>query len=129
MYEENNETINHLLDECRVTDSLWEKGSAIFSKNHTHRGRPNITIANWPINSFKNKIVNRLWELLPGFTIWEIWKTQNKQTFENKAKKQEEIWNSIEAHLKETISLQLWMQEEYLAKENERIILHDLGIN
>ena len=72
--------------------------------------------------------MNRLWELLPSFTLWEIWKTRNKQSFEKKARKQEEIWNSIEAHLKETISLQLWMQEEYSTEANERIILYDLGI-
>ena len=65
---------------------------------------------------------------MPGFTIWEIWKTRNKQTFENKASKQEEIWLSIEAQLKETISLQVWTQEEYLAEGNERIFLYDLGI-
>ena len=30
--------------------------------------------------------------------------------------------------MKETISLQVWTQEEYLAEGNERIILYDLGI-
>ena len=69
-----------------------------------------------------------MWELLPGFTLWEIWKTRNRQTFENKSRKQGEIWNSIEAHLKETITLHQWMQEEFIAEENEQIILYDLGI-
>ena len=41
---------------------------------------------------------------------------------------QEEIWNSIESQLKETISLQQWTQEEYYAEANERIILYDLGV-
>ena len=45
MCEENNETINHLLDECKVEDSIWEKGAAIFRRNHRHRGRLDITIA------------------------------------------------------------------------------------
>ena len=119
MCEENNETINDLLDECKVVDSIWEKRAVILRRNHRHRGRPNIIIVDWPMNSFKNKIVNCLWELLPGFTLWEIWKTQNRQTFENKSRKQREIWNSIEVHLKETISLQQWTWEEFSAEANE----------
>ena len=80
------------------------------------------------MNCFKNKIVNLLWELLPGFTLWEIWKTRNRQTFENKSRKQGEIRSSIEAHLKETITLHQWTQEEFIVEANERIILYDLGI-
>ena len=87
-----------------------------------------MTIEDWPMNAFKNKIVKRLWELLPYFTLWEIWKTRNRQTFENKVRKQGEIWTSIESHLKKTISLQQWTQEEYSAEANERIILYDIGI-
>ena len=128
MCEENNESINHLLDECRVADSLWEKGASIFRKNHRHRGWSDITIADWTINSLKTKLWTAFGNSCPSFTLWEIWKTQNKQTFENKARKQEDIWNSIEAHLKETISLQQWRQQEYSAEANERIILCDLGI-
>ena len=78
MCEENNETINHLLDECKVAESIWEKGVAIFRRNHRHKGRPNFTIAEWPMNYFKSKIVNFLWEFLPSFTLWEIWKTHNR---------------------------------------------------
>ena len=94
-----------MLDECRFANSLSERGKTIFRRDHRHIGRPDLTIAEWPSNSFKNKIVNRLWEIFPGFTIWEIWKTRNKQIFENKARKPEEMWNSIEIHMKETITL------------------------
>ena len=69
MCEENNESINHLLDEFLVADAIWEKGATIFKKNHRHRGSLDITIAEWLKKAFKNKIVNMLWELLPGFTI------------------------------------------------------------
>ena len=31
-----------------------------FKKNHRHKGRSEITIAEWPKKVFKNKIVNRL---------------------------------------------------------------------
>ena len=80
------------------------------------------------MKEFKNKIVNRLWELLSGFTIWELWKTYNSRIFENKTKKIWEIWNLIEAHLKETITLIHWTHEEFTAEENEIIILYEMGI-
>ena len=118
MCEEKNESINHLLDDCKIANFMWEKATLIFRRDHRHRVCLDITIAEWPLNSFKNKIVNRLWEFLPGLTLWEIWKTRNKQTFENKARKLEEIWNSIETHMKETITLQSWMQEEFTAESN-----------
>ena len=127
MCKENNESINHLLDECKIANSVWEKGTSIFKRDHRHKGLPDITITEWPLNSFKNKIVNHLWELFPSFTMWEIWKTRNKQTFENKARKLEEIWNSIETHMKETITLQSWMQEEFAVESNERSILQAFG--
>ena len=88
MCKGNNESINHLLDECPVVDSIWEKGATIFKKNHQHKGRLDITLEKCPIKVFKNKIVNRLWELLPGFTVWELWKTCNSRIFENKPGKQ-----------------------------------------
>ena len=64
-----------------------------------------------------------MWEIFPGFTIWEVWKTRNKQTFENKARKLEEILNSIKTHMKETITLQSWSQEEFAAERNKHSIL------
>ena len=75
--ETSNETINHLLDECPIAEAIWEKGIVMFKKNHRHKGLPDLTIEEWSKNTFKNKIVNRVWELFPGFTFWEIWKTRN----------------------------------------------------
>ena len=82
--ETNNEIINNLLDEFLIAEAIWEKGTGILKKNHRHKGHPNITIVEWPKNVFKNKILNRVWELFPGFTVWEIWKTWNTIIFENK---------------------------------------------
>ena len=32
--ENNNETINHLLDECPIAEAIWERGVGLFKKNH-----------------------------------------------------------------------------------------------
>ena len=61
-----------MLDECPIADAIWSKGVRLFKKNHRYKGRPNITLAEWPKNIFKKKIVNRIGELFLGFVVWEI---------------------------------------------------------
>ena len=107
----------------------YGKKERLFSrKKHRHRGRPDVAIAEWPKNVFKNNIVNRMWELLPDFTIWELWKTRNLRIFENKPIRAGEIWALIEAPLKEMITLIHWSQEDFTVEENEIIIIYELGI-
>ena len=77
---------------------------------------------------FKNKIMNRMWELLLGYSIWEIWKAQNLRFFEKKSRWVEEMWGLIECHLKEIIKLTQWSQEDFISKANKRLILYELGI-
>ena len=38
------------------------------------------------------------------------------------------MWTIIEAHLKETITLNQWIQEEFTTEVNERNILYEMGI-
>ena len=72
------------MNEYPIVDTIWEKGVGLFKKNHKYKGRPDIIIAEWPKNIFKNKIVNRIWEMFLSFVVWEIWKTWNLKNFENK---------------------------------------------
>ena len=77
----------------------------MFKIKFRHSGKPNLTIAEWPKNKFKNKILNIIWDLYPGFVIWEIWKTRYRKIFENRNRRMEEIWATLDAHIKETITL------------------------
>ena len=70
--EANNETINHLLDECPIAEDIWEKGTEIFKKKNKHKGHPDLTIEKWLKRALKNEILNKVWELFPGFAVWEI---------------------------------------------------------
>ena len=106
--KKSNETINHLLDECSIASNIWDKGSRLFKNNSRKEGRPNITIAEWPKKRFKNKILNRIWELYPRFMVWEIWKTSNQFFLENMKCKTKELWEIMGAHIKETIKLRPW---------------------
>ena len=78
---------------------------------------------------FKNKILNRIWELYPRFVVWDIWKTRNLKTFENMNHKMEEIWETLNAQIKETINLTSWSIEYIEADATKKQILKDWGIN
>ena len=78
------ETMNHLLNECYFSSELWAKGEQRFRQGARVKGNPFETIASWPPKVFKNAILNRLWELFPGFLVWEIWKERNGRIFDEK---------------------------------------------
>ena len=117
-----------MLDECPTTTTIWERGSGLFKSNGRHIDRPDITISEWPKNIFKNKIVNIIWDLYPGFVVLEIWKTNNLKIFENKKCPVDEIWETLTAHLKETLTLTTLSREYLEAKEIENKILQDWGM-
>ena len=70
-----------MLDECLVAYKIWDKGSLLLKLNSRHSGIPDLTIAEWTEEKFKNNILNRIWDLYPGFVVWEIWKTSNLKIF------------------------------------------------
>ena len=92
------ETINNSLAECLVATMIEERGTRLFKSNCRYIRRTDITIAEWTNNIYKNKIVNRIWDLFLGFVVWEIQKTQNLKNFENKRHQVEEIWANLVAH-------------------------------
>ena len=95
----------------------------MFKNNARQEGRPDLTIDEWPKNRFKNKNLNRIWELYPGFVVWEIWKTCNQIFFENMKCRTEELWEILGAHIKETITLTPWSAEDLEADSIEKQIL------
>ena len=101
----------------------------MFKTNNRHSGRPDLTIVEWPKNKFKNKILNRIWDLYPDFVVWEIWKTRNLKIFENRNRRVEEIWETLVAHIKETITLTAWSIEDLEFDAIEKQILQDWGIS
>ena len=127
--EKSTETINHLLDECPVASGIWDSRSGLFKINAKHSSRPDLTIFEWPKNKFKKKILNRIWDLYPGFMVWEIWKTRNLKIFENRNRRVEELWATLDAHIKETITLSSWSSEDLEANAKEKLILEEWGIN
>jgi hypothetical protein len=63
---------------------LWgDLGSGFSDYEEDQQERDNIisTIENWGTVAFKNPILNRIWQLLPGFVVWQIWKERNMHIF------------------------------------------------
>ena len=122
------ETSNHLLDVCEITDRLWERGRDVFKRSARIKGCPNKTIENWPRKPYKNEILNRMWELFPGFLMWEVWKERNQRIFEGKYKREEDLFNRVKAHIKETLRNSKWSTDDLQANVEERIILNEWDI-
>lgn len=72
---------------------------------------------------FKNAILNRIWEVLPGFVVWEIWKEQNNRIFEDRKRSSKEVWSLIQIHTKEILALKQWGNIDMQANAEEKAIL------
>ena len=102
------ETTSHLLQVCEWDKEVWKKGITLLGKPILEELPIQNLIDNWSEKAFQNSILNRIWELLPCFVVWEIWKEWNSQIFEGKKRHPVEAWTLIYAHIKETLGLKRW---------------------
>ena len=77
----------------------------------------------WTSKVFKNGILHRIWEVLPGFVVWEIWKERNNRIFEGWKRKPEDIWKLIKTHTMEILGLTKWGDNDIQANGEEKAIL------
>jgi hypothetical protein len=73
--------MEHLLNNCHYSQQIWDWGAQAMRRSQRNHGSIWNTLVNWEANSFHNPILQRIWQLLPGFTLWEIWKERNKIIF------------------------------------------------
>ncbi len=122
------ETSKHLLYECETIGVLWEKGKDTFRRIARIKGHPNKTIERWPKKPYKNEMLNRIWELFPGFLLWEAWKERNPRIFEGKSKQNEELFKTIRVHIKETLRNSKQMEGDLEADLEEKVIMNEWDI-
>jgi len=79
------ETKEHLFNACPYSQQVWDFGAQIMRKSSRNRSCINSTIENWDNISYNNPILNCIWTLLPGFTLWLIWKERNKRIFHSQS--------------------------------------------
>ena len=121
--------MDHLLNQCNWSIGMWKEGLGSF--NQTKRGPGSIQeiLLNWEEKVFKNPIVRCLWELLLGFTMWNIWKERNDHIFEGRSHSPEDIWNQTQLHIIESLGLRNWESANLKADQTEARILSRWGIN
>jgi len=95
----------------------------MFKKKRQIRGRPDLLIEQWQRELFKNPILNRIWELFPGFVVWELWLERNQRMFERKHRREGEIWAKMYTNVQEMLGLTQWKDEDIKAGIEEAIIL------
>jgi hypothetical protein len=83
LFQAKEETMNHLLDECKCIAEIWDWATYIVRQSNRTRGNICATINNWNESYRKNEVVNLCWNLMPGMIIWEIWKERNRRIFRN----------------------------------------------
>ena len=86
------ETMEHLFHGCKWTCLVWDEGSRSFGQLQMVEGAIEDKIKHREEKIFKNSIVRRLWDLLPGFVVWNVWKECNNHIFEGKRKPLGEIF-------------------------------------
>ena len=85
------ESIYHLLKSYSFVSLLWDKATENTRRSKRVKGNITKTLQQWDENPFQSLILNLLWELLPGFITWNIWKERNLHIFVGNKNTMEEV--------------------------------------
>jgi ribonuclease HI len=117
------ESKEHLFNTCSYSQQIWDYGAQIMRKSNRNRGSINCTIENWDNISFSNPILNLIWQLLPGFTLWQIWKERNRRIFRSQMFPPNLAWDKTRAQICETIRSKFWEEKDWQCSPEEQLIL------
>jgi len=85
------EMMDHLLNLCPFTSTMWEWVASIFTHTDSDRLSISNALKNWRKKFSRSEIINKSWNLVRGFFIWDVWKERNSWIFKNKARKPQHI--------------------------------------
>ena len=71
MCKSTNESIEHLLNSCEIDETVWNNIERIFLQLDRDNTNINTTILRWRKRGFESEVLNRAWQLFPGFLLWE----------------------------------------------------------
>jgi hypothetical protein len=117
------ETKEHLFNGCYYSQQVWDFGAQLMRKSSRNRSCINSTIENWDNISFSNPILNCIWTLLPGFTLWQIWKERNKRIFHSLSSPPEVTWTKVKSLIQETVRSKHWTVADQQCSPEELNIL------
>lgn len=117
--QNNEETIQHLMDSFHMANQLWEKLTFRCQRLCILLQDIKGTIFNQTPEPYNNKVLNKLSEILLGLLLWTIWKERNKRIFKNHKNSLEVIWTNLCQNIKETLVLHQWTTEEFPTQPQE----------
>ena len=82
IFQESEETADHILLHCRTTRGLWELLFSLFGVSLVLPSSVRDTLLSWRC-SFATKERRRAWKVGPLCIFWVIWKTRNNIIFRN----------------------------------------------
>jgi hypothetical protein len=115
--------MEHLLNTCHYSQQIWDWGAQAMRRSQRNRSSIRETLVNWDVVSFHNPILQRIWQLLPGFTLSAIWKERNKRIFHSNPPPPFITWDRVTRFIQETVLSSSWLQEDTQCKPEEKIIL------
>lgn len=117
--------MEHLFNRCHFSQWIWDQGSQAMHRSNRNRSNFSDTIENWDSLSHKNLILAYIWQLLPGFTLQQMWKERNKRIFHSKASTPALTWERIFMLIKETIRRKPWKLEDLKCTPKEQCIFQN----
>lgn len=116
------ETTDHLLNSCPLANRLWDKVSVRCQIYGRSKEDSTNTICTWATRTYKIKLLNALWKLIPSFLRWIVWKERNFCIFKDHSSPIEVLWNIICQNLRETLLLQSWIDDDFPSTPQEQNI-------
>lgn len=75
------ENMEHLFNVFSFVEVLWSNVEDKMHITDYNQVKIPTTIANWHQRDFENTILNRIYNLLPSFLLWALWKEQIQRIF------------------------------------------------
>lgn len=123
-----NETQEHLLNKCSYAQSLWEEIRRLFGRTKRDPNKIKNTLIQWGRGNYQSKLVSRIWNLMPGFVIWTVWKERNKSIFRDRSGQETNAWDEVCRALKETVLSESWSEEDWKLNQEEQRIVSKLNL-
>lgn len=124
----NCETIYHLLEECTLAKQIWQKVEHCNEKAYPRMADITANIRTWAKNPFKSRVLNSLWNILPGFLYWSLWKECNHRIFNSKARSIDDLWINLRKNIQETLAIRAWKDEDWPESHQEQLILKNWNL-
>ena len=125
----NFESIRHLMETCPLATQLWEKIEQCNRRSEDRMGDITETIRKWPKHPFQSLLLNSLWNLIPGFLYWILWKERNSRIFNNISRPIDTLWLLLKQNLQETLAIRNWQDTDLPESSQECLIMNTWNLD